>query len=279
MAVWICAACGAEQTESAEPPDTCRICVDDRQYVPPGGQAWTSSAELAARTSFSIDELEPDLFGITVTPPVGIGQRSLLLHGEGGLLLWEPSPFFSDELLEAVSRYGTVRAIAASHPHLAGASVSWSQALGDVPIYWNALDERWIIRPASGYELWRDRAHPLPGVTLVETGGHFPGSTVLHWPAGADDRGVLFTGDTLMVGPGQGAVSFMRSYPNLLPLPERLVRQIVARIDHYTYDRIYGLHPQHVIRADAREIVHRSADRYIGWLADELRDPDEEAAS
>lgn len=278
MSVWICTACGAEQAESASPPDTCRICLDERQYVPFAGQSWTTAERLAPVTTVRVEELEPDLFGVIVTPPVAIGQRSLLLRGEDGLLLWEPSAYFSPDLADAVTEHGQVRAIASSHPHLAGASMSWSRALGGVPIYWNALDERWISRHGHGYELWRHRAHPLPGMTLVETGGHFPGSAVLHWPAGADDRGVLLVGDTLMVTPGRDGVSFMRSYPNLLPLPERLVRQIVSRIDHYTYDRIYGLNPGQVIDRDARDIVHASAERYIGWLRDEIRDPDEEPA-
>lgn len=275
MTVWVCRACGAEYPESAEPPDSCGICLDDRQYVPPGGQAWVDAAELLATRTFRIEEYEPDLYGITVHPAVAIGQRTLLLHSEGGWLLWEPSAFFSLELATAVQEYGPVRAIASSHPHLAGASVSWSQALGGVPIYWNALDERWIRRREGSYQLWRHVAHPLPGVTLVEAGGHFPGSAVLHWAAGADLRGVLLTGDTVMITPGCDAVSFLRSYPNLLPLPERLVRQIVERLDHYTYDRLYGLQAHQVVPHDARRIVHESADRYVGWLRDELRDPDE----
>ena len=211
MTVWICTACGAEHPDTSAPPASCPICLDDRQYVPPSGQTWTSSVELAPTASFTVDELEPDLFGIVVKPAVAIGQRTLLLRTAVGNLLWEPSGFIDQPLIDAVTQLGGVAAIASSHPHLSGASVSWSQAFGAAPIYWNAHDSRWIQRPDPAFVLWRDTASPMPGITLVQAGGHFPGSAVLHWPAGAEGRGVILVGDTMMVTPGRLSVSFMRS--------------------------------------------------------------------
>ena len=43
---FICTACGTQFAETTEPPDECPICTDPRQYVPPGGQQWTTLTQL-----------------------------------------------------------------------------------------------------------------------------------------------------------------------------------------------------------------------------------------
>ncbi|WP_211230662.1 hypothetical protein [Alicyclobacillus herbarius] len=55
-------------------------------------------------------------------------------------------------------------------------------------------------------------------VTLIHVGGHFAGSAVLHWKAGAEGKGVLLSGDTLSVSADLRWVSFMYSFPNRIPL-------------------------------------------------------------
>jgi hypothetical protein len=60
----------------------------------------------------------------------------------------------------------------------------------------------------------------------------------------------------------------------MIPLSERLVRQIVERLEPYPYDRIHDAFSGTIDR-DAKRIVADSADRYIGWLTDRIRDPDE----
>ena len=80
----------------------------------------------------------------------------------------------------------------------------------------------------------------MPGVTLVRTGGHFPGSAVLHWAGGAEGRGALLVGDSITVVPDRRYVSFMYSYPNLIPASAESVRAILASVEPYAFDRIYG---------------------------------------
>jgi hypothetical protein len=60
----------------------------------------------------------------------------------------------------------------------------------------------------------------------------------------------------------------MYSYPNLIPLPASAVRQIVAAVEPYTYDRIYGAWFERVVAADAQAAVARSAKRYIKAMSD-----------
>lgn len=274
MAIWICVACGLEHTDASEPPARCEICEDERQFVPPAGQRWTTSDELErAGTSAAIVEVEAGLHRLTVTPRVGIGQQAFLVGTPEGNLLWEPPGFISAAAVDAVRGLGGVAAIAGSHPHLMGASVSWSRAFGGAPVYVAAADEAWIRRPDPVIRLWRGTERHLPGVTNVQCGGHFPGSSVLLWERGADGRGVLLTGDTIFIGPDNKTVSAMRSYPNLIPLPEQAVRSILSRLHPLAYDRMYGPFGQ-VVAAGARDIVTRSLTRYIAWLRAEIPDYD-----
>src|SRR5699024_9588966 len=158
-------------------------------------------------------------------------------------------------MIDTVRELGGIAAVTASHPHLRGASVTWSHEFGGVPVYVAADDRRWICRPDAVIELWQDSFEVLPGLTMTQVGGHFPGSSVLHWPDGAGGAGVLLTGDSLSVGADRASVSFMRSYPNLVPLSERLVRTIAARIEPLAFDRIYGGFDTWHIPAGAKQIV------------------------
>ncbi len=275
MTIWICATCGIEHPDTETPPKTCAICSDERQYVPAGGQQWTTLAEQRADHAGHISEVEPDLYAVTVTPGVGIGQRAFLVRTPGGNLLWEPPGHLDDALLDGIRQLGGMAAITSSHPHLTGASISYSHAFGGVPVYYGADDRRWIRRPDDVITLWSDKVEPLPGLTLVQCGGHFPGSAVLHWAAGAGGRGVLLTGDTMLVGSDRRSVSFMRSFPNRIPLSERLVRKVVEAVEPWRYDRIYSGFDGGVIETGAAAVVRRSAERYIGWIRDDIRDPDE----
>ena len=276
MTLWLCATCGVEFADTPNPPDSdCAICADDRQYLPPTGQRWTTLAELQEDRVAAVEELEPDLYAITITPKVGIGQRGLLVRTPGGNLLWEPPGYFDDEYIETLQGLGGVAAIAASHPHLTGLPVSLSEQFGDAQIYWGEDDRRWIQRPDDRITPWSGTLEVLPGLTLVQCGGHFAGSAVLHWAAGADEGGVVMSGDTFLVGADRKTVSFMRSYPNLIPLSQRSVEKIVRAIEPWPFDRLYSGFAPGLIESDASTAVRFSAERYIGWLRDEIRDPDE----
>ena len=279
MTICICTACGIEHANTARPPVRCAICSDDRQYVPPAGQQWTSLTEMAGQHRGSFTELEPDLYALRVTPSFAIGQRGLLVRTPAGNVLWEPPGFVDQELIDAATALGGVAAVASSHPHLVGVSITWSKAFDGVPVYVAEADRRWIRRPDDAITLWSGVREVLPGATLHQCGGHFPGSAVLHWSAGAAGAGALLCGDTLMVGADRATVSFMRSYPNLIPLPERLVRQIAGTVQPLAFDRIYGAFDRGVIETGGAAAVQASARRYIGWIRDEIRDPDEASAS
>ncbi len=104
-------------------------------------------------------------------------------------------------------------------------------------------------------------------MTLVNAPGHFDGAAMLHWAEGAGGAGCLLSGDIFQVGPGRH-VSFMRSYPNLIPLSAGAVRLLEAKVAAFAYDRVYGAFWGREITADARQVVARSVARYLKWIAD-----------
>jgi glyoxylase-like metal-dependent hydrolase (beta-lactamase superfamily II) len=267
MTLWTCATCAVEYLDSVEPPQRCPICEDERQYVPPSGQRWTTVAELAEegyRTS--IDEVEPNLYGITADPRVGIGQRSLLIRTPNGNLLWDPTGYLDQAAVDRINELGGLAAVAASHPHMFGVQVQWSHAFGDVPVYVAEADKRWLQRTDPVVRYWEGTFEPIPGLTFFQCGGHFPGSAAVHWPEGADGRGVVLAGDTVFPTPDRQWVSFMRSYPNNIPLSAGAVRKVVRAFEPFTFDRLYGNFAGFVEK-DAKAAVRRSADRYIGWIS------------
>lgn len=260
---WICATCAVEHAERVP---VCAICDDERQWVPADGQRWTTLAELAANgTRVEITELEPDLYGLTTQESVGIGQQSKLLRTPAGNLLWDPVGFVDDDAVARVRALGEVAFIAASHPHMFGVQVEWSRALGGVPVLVSEADLEWVARPDPVIEPWSGEREVLPGVTLTQPGGHFPGSAVVHWAAGADGRGVLLSGDTIFANPDRTSVSFMRSYPNRIPLSGAVVERIAEHVSRFDFDRLYN-NFEGIVPADARDVVRRSAARHAAWV-------------
>ena len=268
MTVWICATCANHYPDTAAPPSTpCRICADERQWLPPAGQSWTTLAELReAGHRSEIREVEPGLLGIGTTPAVAIGQRSLVMRTPDGNLLWDPSGFIDDAAIDAVRAIGGLVGVAASHPHFYASIVEWAQAF-DAPILLPEADAHWLTRPDPLLRTWSGTLGVLPGATLIQCGGHFAGSAAVHWAAGAGGLGALLVGDTIMVTPGEDRVTFLRSAPNRLPLPEPAVRQVVDAVAPYRYDRIYGGWWEPVLRHGAADVVRSSAARYVEWLS------------
>jgi hypothetical protein len=146
--------------------------------------------------------------------------------------------------------------------------VSWSRAFGDAPIIIPEADREHVMRPDPAIQYWDGTPYELvPGVTLLQTGGHFIGSAVLHWADGADGKGALLVGDTLTVVPDRRFVSFMTSYPNLIPMSEPEVTKIVDTLEPYNFDRVYAGWWQRTVMSGGKESVRESARRYIKHIS------------
>ena len=264
----VCITCGTQYPASETPPVECPICMDDRQYVHQGGQQWTTLAQMQQQHHNTFTDVEPGLVGIRTEPGFAIGQQAHLIQSAAGNLLWDCISLLDDATVEHIRGLGGIAAIAISHPHFFASMVDWSRAF-DAPIFLHADHRPWVMRPDVAVQFWEGETHAiLPGITAIRCGGHFPGSSVLHWSAGASGKGALFTGDTMFVVSDQHFVSFMYSYPNLIPLNATAVRRIVAAVEPFAFDRLYAAWSGKVVAEDAKAAVRRSAERYLVHIRD-----------
>jgi glyoxylase-like metal-dependent hydrolase (beta-lactamase superfamily II) len=268
MDAFICRRCGVQYAPTEGPPDSCPICEDERETVAWDGQQWTTIGELIAEGRRNhIEEEEPGLWAVDTRPAVAIGQRALLVQTPHGNVMWDCVSLVDEASVERVRALGGISAIAISHPHFYASNEAWSRAFGDCPVYIHAADAEHVQYLHPAVELWTGATlEILPDITLIQTGGHFAGSTVLHWPAGCDGKGVMLTGDTVMVVMDRRYVSFMYSYPNLIPLGERSIRQILDRVRPFPFERIYGGWNGRIVRADGADALERSAERYLKMI-------------
>ena len=264
----ICVTCGTQFAATAVPPSNCPICDDERQYIGWEGQKWTTLAQLQQSHHNIYKTEEANLLGIGTSPNFAIGQRALLVQTPEGNLLWDCITLLDEPTTAVVKALGGIQAIAISHPHYYSCMVEWAHTF-QAPIYLHAAEEQWVMRPDPSVHFWQGETKSLFGsLTLIRCGGHYEGGQVLHWPDGAEGKGVLLTGDILTVVSDRRYVSFMYSYPNLIPLPASKVQKIVAAVQPYHFDRIYGAWWQRVVMADAKTAVARSATRYINAIQD-----------
>ncbi|MGH2532417.1 MAG: MBL fold metallo-hydrolase [Thermomicrobiales bacterium] len=269
MEHYICVTCGAQFAPTNEPPPNCPICEDERQYLGHQGQRWTTLDELRRDHRNAVRPIDVGLTGIATDPRFAIGQQAHLIETRAGNILWNCISLIDDDTVAEVERRGGLVAIAISHPHFLTGMVEWSRAFGGVPIHIHADDRAWVMQPDDAIHYWSgETAEILPdsGLTLIRCGGHFAGSCVLHWTAGSGGHGALLTGDTITVVSDRRWVSFMYSYPNLIPLGADAIRRIVAAIEPYPFDRLYGGWHESVVASDAKDAVRRSAERYLARI-------------
>jgi len=263
MPAFICNTCGTQYAPTEKPPANCPICDDERQYVTPAGQSWTTLPALQGRCYNAWRELEPNLISIVTFPAFGIGQRAQLLRTPQGNILWDCIALIDRATIELINAMGGIKGIAISHPHYYTTMVEWSQAFG-VPVHLHAADRKWAMRDDPGIQFWQgDTKELLPGVTLICAGGHYPGGTVLHWAAGAGGKGALLSGDIVQVVQDNKSVSFMWSFPNFIPLSGPRVEGVVKAIKPYPFERVHGAFMDRTIWSDGKGVVERSAARYL----------------
>lgn len=261
MPAFICTACGTQYPESDTAPQACRICEEERQYVPARGQSWTTLDALRSSHMNAFREYDAAVIGIGAG--FAIGQRALLVRTAGGNVLWDCVATLDDATITLIKSLGGLAAIAISHPHFYTTMNEWARAF-DCPIHLNAADKDWIVNPSQAVKLWHGETFKLwESVTLIRCGGHFEGGTVMHWAQGASGRGIVFAGDILTVTTDRKWLSFMRSYPNFIPLDRANVQHIGAALAPYSFDVLYGHYFDRVISGGAKSLVERSIARYI----------------
>lgn len=267
----LCVTCGTQFPPADRPPQRCPICEDERQFVGLQGQQWITLEQLQRTHRNTLYQEGEGIWGVTTTPAFGIGQRALLIRTEKGNILWDCVSLIDSDTVALIKALGGIFGIAISHPHYYTSMVEWSRAFGGVPIYLHEDDREWVQRPDAGIAFWSGDTRSLGhGLTLIRVGGHFPGFEVLHSAHAENGLGALFTGDQPQVCPDRRYVSFMYSYPNLVPLDADSVRRIVSRLEPFSFTKLYGAWPHFVVEGDAKAAVRRSAERYLRAVEREL---------
>ena len=262
--ITLCNACGTSYAVDTATPECCKICLDERQYVPVTGQQWIHRDQLTATHRNQWTLHQDKLFSLQTVPDFAIGQRAFIIQTPEGNILWDCIACLDDASKALIHALGGLSAIALSHPHYYTTMQDWAAEF-NAPIYLHSDDQQWIMRSSPAIKLWQGESLSLTSqIRLVRLGGHFAGGSVLHWET---EEGVLLAGDIIQVTPGADGVSFMWSYPNLLPLSAHSVRSISDRLAPLPFSRIYGAFSGQDILQQGNDIVRRSSAKYLACLA------------
>src|ERR1044071_6809103 len=135
MPYYMCATSGTQYAASERPPERCIFCDEDRQYIGPNGQQWTTLEELRQKHHNVFTPLIPNLTSVVTEPKFAIGQRAHIVQAPSGNVLWDCISLIDEATVEKIQSMGGLSAMALSHPHYYSVIVEWSHAFGNFPIY------------------------------------------------------------------------------------------------------------------------------------------------
>jgi glyoxylase-like metal-dependent hydrolase (beta-lactamase superfamily II) len=257
----ICNTCGTHYP-SRIAVSICPICDDDRQYIPDGGQTWTTHDQLLRTSSVRIMKINDKVYELEIKPVFAIGQRTFLILSDQGNILWDCIPLLNEAVIAFIKSKGGLKAIAFSHPHYYSNMNDWAEIF-NCAIYIHQSDEQWIFDKGKHVTLWNGSEKSLwDGIRIINIGGHFPGSSVLHVPF-LSRHGSVFCGDTLAIAPSKKHIAVMYSYPNRIPLPIQEVARIKKRFESITFDTLYGFYSDQNLSENVKEILKASMERYL----------------
>jgi len=258
----ICTTCGTQFALHDAALELCPICTDDRQYIPENGQTWTTLDELSDTHSVITKRINDGLYELKIAPSFAIGQRALLVLTPGGNILWDCISLLNEPTIEFIKSKGGLKAIAFSHPHYYTTMNEWADVF-NCPIYIHQSDEQWVYNKGNVVNLWHGREIDLwDGIRIVNIGGHFEGSSILHIPF-LSPRGVVLCGDSFYISPSKKHIAIMYSYPNRIPLPIHEVQRIKEQMLLLEFDTMYGFYDFQNVYQNAKSILGSSLAKYI----------------
>jgi len=253
---FICTTCGTGYAPATEAPAGCAVCEDERQYVNPRGQSWTTRKQLNRTHKNILDKVNDSLYAIYTTPSFAIGQCAHLLRTPHGNILWDCIANLDNSTTELIAKLGGIQKIAISHPHYYTTMAEWSRIF-NAPVYIHQRDAHWVPRSDFDLRLWDGlKKEILPGITLINSAGHFDGGAILHYDQ------LLLVGDIIQVAPDLKTVGFMYSYPNYIPLNKKSILHLQASLNGVSFDAMYGAFGRYITRG-ARQAFDYSVERYL----------------
>lgn len=257
----ICKTCGTRYAEEKFNPEECPVCLDDRQYVNPAGQRWVSYEELQKKYSIKFSRIREDIYELSVMPSFGIGQKAHLILSEEGNILWDCLPFLDEPASAFIKSLGGLKAIAISHPHYYGIMHEWAREF-DCPVYLHENDREWVMDKEKHLNFWKGEGLKLSReLKILCVGGHFPGSTVLHFTP-ENQHPALFIGDSFYLSLSKKHLSAMYSYPNNIPLKKKELFRTFGKIEPLDFDALFGAFAWQNLYEGGREVFRHSLERY-----------------
>jgi len=107
----------------------------------------------------------------------------------------------NDPIVEFIRAHGGLRAIAFSHPHYYS-NMNDGRLPLIAPFIFIAMTSNSSLTRQLCRMLGREEKPLWDGMRLINVGGHFPGSSILHVPH-LSPEGTVFSGDTLVIAPNK----------------------------------------------------------------------------
>lgn len=257
----ICSACGTQFPPGSQNMNSCPICEDSRQFVPESGQTWTTEEELINNNSVRVRKVNDKLYELTIIPSFAIGQRAFLILSGNGNILWDCIPLLNETTIDFIKAKGGIKAIAFSHPHYYSNMNDWAETF-NCPVFIHEADEQWVFNKSNRIRFWPGKEKELwDGIKIVNIGGHFPGSSILHIPF-LSAQGTILCGDTLYISRSKKHIAVMHSYPNQIPLPLDEVRRIKERLETINFDTMHGAFEFQNLGKNVKSILTNSMQKY-----------------
>jgi hypothetical protein len=177
----------------------------------------------------------------------------LLVITPAGNIFWDCIALINEPTVEFIKSKGGLNAIAFSHLHYYTTMNEWAES----------FDEQWIYNKGKHVSLWDGVEKELwQGMKLINVGGHFPGSAILHIPFLSKGETIL-CGDTFYISPSKKHAAVMYSYPNRIPLPLHEIHRIKKQMEKISFDTLFGFYDYQNIYGKAKKIIELSLDKYF----------------
>ena len=235
MTPYLCTNCGFWQRCFAVPP-ACPVCLDFRHTPPDDGfRFWT--AETAHRETRTIwTGADTDIVTLSTDPRIGIGPNGYLIRHPEGSVFFDGTAHYSPDALDFIASAGGIKWLSASHPHAYGALWQLQERFAPA-VTIQVEDLPWTNAFNTGWP-FDEKLELAPGLTLIHTGGHFAGHTVLHWA----DRKALFAGDMLKLHGTNGnwnGLSTHKGFNRKIPMSHAEVRRYKEVVQGLDFNTVY----------------------------------------
>jgi len=267
---YLCTNCGFWQKHFSV-PHACPVCTDFRHTPPEDGFYFLTPDAVEAETRTVWVGEDTDVVTFSTEPRIGIGPHGYLIKLPSGNVFFEGTAYYSPEALKLIASLGGIRWLSASHPHAYGALWQLQERFAPAVIlqvkdlHWtNAFQTQWPFD---------ERLALAPGLTLIHTGGHFAGHTVLYWA----DRKTLFAGDMLKFHSENGKVTGLSTHKGFnrkIPMSHAEVRRYAEVVETLDFDTVYtSFEAARCTRADMLRLFDRqlAGPPFFGPVLMELR--------